>query len=141
MRPRKPNWQKYFWAALQEEADKPFVWGERDCIMFTCKIVDSYLAEPCFVDMAKNAFVWSSIREAADTLRDQSMQQLIESVLGPPLPWQALDMGDIVLCKYDDIDGVFDSCLGVHDGTSPVVAADRNISIQQWSNAICGWKV
>jgi hypothetical protein len=140
-RPRIVGWQREFWKTLEVERNKPFVWGERDCIMFGSIMADTILENPCFVRMAKSRFAWSTAREAARILRDTSMKEAIESVLGPSTKWQLLGMGDLVLCEYEDPDLIFDSCLGVHDGTNPIVVGDRRLIVERWSNVICGWKV
>lgn len=141
MRVRKPRWQREFWRELDKQARKPFKWGERDCIMFGSLMADVIIVEPFYVEAAKRAFTWSTGLQAASILRDQNMQEAIESVLGEPQPWPQLEMGDLVLCHYEDPDLIFNTCLGIHDGTNPICVGDRILVARDWSDAICGWKV
>lgn len=129
-----PDWQPRFWAALRVAQDKPFVWGEHDCILFGAGILDAMTGGD-FVARVKAKYVYASASEAA-RLTPNGLQPLIEEFLGPALHPSCLTMGDLVLCAWGKRES-----LCVHDGMQIIGPEDIGLGRVAYSAAIAGWKL
>lgn len=139
---RKPDWQASFWAAVETERTGAFVWGERDCVLVATRVCDSILDEPWLEAVARSFGTWTTAREAATMLeRFEDMQEALSAILGSPTPKSFLQQGDLVLCSYEDPDGVFNRSLGFHDGVGVMVVGDSKLVPIPQSLVICGWRI
>lgn len=134
---RYPDWQKRFWAEMTRQRTAPFVWGERDCILFAATVGDAVSMDGNYVGRARAAFQWSNAREAAALLETTGLRSLVETVMGPMLPWPRLTMADFVLVRDDE----GRQSLAVHDGTIVVGPIDPGVQRIPFRNVQGGWHV
>lgn len=136
---RPLDWQMGFWAAMDRHMKLDFVWGERDCVLFAADIADSITLDGRYVERACAAFDWDGIMSATKLLSGTTLRALVETVLGPAVPWVQCCHGDIVLVI--DEDGR--ECLTVHDGTQLIGPRPNNIGVQAvpFRYAQCGWRI
>lgn len=132
---KREAWQDLFWGAIDEARCAQFVWGEHDCVLFAAKVADA-ISDSGYLDRAKTAFSWNDVRSALELTRD-GLQPLVESVLGPMMPWVRLSQGDIVLI----VDDAGREALAVHDGCQLIGPADAGIKVIPFRCALGGWKV
>lgn len=133
---RYPDWQKRFWAEIERQRTAAFVWGERDCVLSAALVADS-VSDANYVQRARTAFNWKNAREAAALLGAADLQSLVETVMGPMLPWPRLDMADIVLV----IDDKSRQSLASHDGAQIIGPADPGWQVIPFSYVQGGWHV
>lgn len=115
---RYPDWQRRFWSEIDTQGTQSFEWGARDCVLFAATMADAISMDGRYVERAREAFSWRNEREAL-ALTQSGLQSLVESVLGPAIPWVRLSIGDIAIF----IDDEGREALGIHDGAG-VVAPD-----------------
>jgi hypothetical protein len=134
---RYPDWQSRFWAEMERQRTAPFVWGERDCVLFAATMADAVSADGRYVSRAREAFNWKNAREAVALLETTSLQSLVETVLGPMLPWPRLTMADIALV----IDDAGRQSLATHDGCGFIGPIDPGVQRIPFRNVKGGWRV
>lgn len=132
---RHKKWQEKFWAAVERERLLPFEYGRCDCVLFAARIADA-ISDGGYERRAREAFKWSNEREAL-RLMARGLQSLVESVMGPMIPWTRLRMGDIALIVDDE----GNECIAVHDGTQFIGKVDRGIRVIPFRCVKGGWRV
>lgn len=133
---RYPDWQKRFWAAMNEQRSSPFVWGANDCVLFAASMADA-VSDSDYVSRAKQAFAWTDARQAAALIGGGQLQPLVEVVLGPMLPWPRLYWGDIALV----LDEKARHSLAVHDGSQFIGKTDVGVQPIPFEYVQGGWHV
>lgn len=134
---RYQDWQARFWVEMQRQRAAPFVWGQRDCVLFAATMADAVSVDGRYVDRARAAFKWTNAIEAARLLADQSLQSLVETVLGPMQPWPRLSMADMALV----IDDNGRQSLATHDGSGFYGPIDPGVQRIPSLNVRGGWLV
>jgi hypothetical protein len=132
---RHADWQKRFWAELERQRTLPFVWGERDCVLFAATVADA-ISDERYVERARAAFVWANAKEAVELIRG-GLRQHVETVLGPMMPRASLRMGDIALV----LDEHTRESLAVHDGAQVIGAVDPGVQVVPLRYVMGGWHV
>lgn len=128
------QWHDAFWAIMHDAADKPFVWGEHDCVSLAARVYECVTGEK--PDL--HGFVWTDEASARAILeRYGGIGVMAEVNLGTPTAVARCQMGDIVLAR--DPDGV--EYLGVHDGTQVVGAGLRGLRKFPWPWCVHGWRL
>lgn len=139
---RKMDWQASFWAAVEAERAGAFVWGQRDCVFTATRVCDSIVEEPRLEAAARSFGTWTTALEAAAVLkRIDDLRVPISYILGSPISGSWLQQGDLVLCSYNDPNGIFQHTLAFHDGHTPMTAGDRKLVPVESSRVICGWRI
>lgn len=134
---RKERWQPLMWEAIEAARVRSFEWGTHDCVLCAAKIADA-ISDGNYVERARHSFSWANEAEAQALLSDNTLQQLVESVLGPIQRWTALGQGDLLLVQISDDH----TALGIHDGTQAVVAGlDGGIVVRRMAHVLGGWRV
>lgn len=133
---RYPDWQKRFWAEMDRQRAARFVWGERDCILFAATVADA-ISDAEYVRRAREAFAWSNARDALSLIADGQLQQHVEVVMGPMLPWPKLYWGDFGLVR-DDKNRL---SLAVHDGTQFIGPVEVGVQVIPFRYVQGGWHV
>lgn len=133
---RYKDWQQRFWLWMQHEQTQRFVWGTRDCILFAARGGDA-ISDARYVERAKAAFAWTNAREAAEILGTQSLQSLVESVMGSMQSRARLGMGDFALVTDD----AGRESLAIHDGAIVIGAADYGVQQIPFRYVKGGWHV
>ena len=133
---RYVDWQARFWSEMERQRVAPFVWGQRDCILFAATLGDA-VSDQRYVERAREAFRWTNAREAAALLTETTLQPLVESVMGPMLPWARLGMADFALVVDDE----GRQSLAVHDGCNIIGPVDPGVQRIPFHNVKGGWLV
>lgn len=132
---RYDDWQKRFWAAMEAQRNEPFVWGKRDCVLSAARMADA-ISDEKYVERAIAAFQWGSEREAVALVRG-GLQPLVETVMGPMMPWPQLSMGDIALIVDDE----GRESLGSHDGAQIIGPNTIGVRAIPFRCVKGGWRV
>jgi hypothetical protein len=132
-----PDWQSRFWAEMDKQRSAPFIWGERDCVLFAAAMADAVSADGRYVARAREAFNWKNAREAASLLEAAGLQSLVETVLGSILPPPRLTMADIALV----VDDLGRQSLAIHDGCGFIGPIDPGVQRIPFHNVKGGWPV
>lgn len=114
----------------------PFAWWERDCALFAAQMADA-ISDGDYVKRAREAFAWTNAREALQLQRDRTLQELVESLLGPLVPWTRLGMGDMALVVDEDNR----QSIAIHDGAQFIGAAENGIQRIPFVYIKGGWHV
>jgi hypothetical protein len=133
---RYTDWQRRFWAEMDRQRTLPFVWGERDCILFAATMGDA-ISDAQYVRRAREAFAWSNVEEAASLLATTDLRTLIETVMGPMIPRTRLGMGDFALV----LDDKQRQSLAVHDGCGVIGAVEVGVQPIPFRYIQGGWLV
>ena len=133
---RYADWQQRFWREMDRQRTLPFVWGERDCILYAATVGDA-ISDASYVSRARQAFKWTNVEEAARLLAGTDLRALIETVMGPMVPWARLGMGDFALV----LDDRGKRSLAVHDGVRVIGAVDPGIQPIPFRCIQGGWHV
>lgn len=133
---RYADWPKRFWAEIDRQRVAPFVWGERDCILFAATVGDA-VSDDRYVERTKAAFTWTNAREAAALLASTPLQSLIETVLGPMKPASRLGMADFALVLDDE----GRQSIAVHDGCIVIGAVEVGVQRIPFNYVQGGWHV
>lgn len=133
---RYADWQKRFWAAMDAQRKSAFVWGSNDCVLFAASMADA-ISDGGYVRRAKDSFAWTNAREAAALLSAGELQQQVEAVLGPLLPWPRLNMGDIALV----LDDKARQSLSIHDGCQFIGKTENGVQSIPFHYVQGGWHV
>jgi hypothetical protein len=133
---RYADWQARFWREMDRQRTLPFVWGERDCVLFAATMGDA-VSDAEYVRRARAAFTWSNTKEAIRLQRETDLRALTETVMGPLVAWPRLTMGDFGL--------VFDEkrrlSIAVHDGCGFVGAVELGVQRIPFRYVQGGWHV
>lgn len=119
---------------LLDVRDKPFVWGEHDCVTFAARAMQ--------IRTGRNplaTITWSSAEEAVRELKKfGGLRAAVTSVLGEPTHILGAKIGDIALIhdrKTDrDLLGVF------HDGFV-VCPSESGLAMVPTDWVVCRWKI
>lgn len=133
---RYADWQPRFWHEMDRQRALPFVWGERDCILFAATVADA-ISDAQYVRRAREAFQWANVDEAARLLSSTDLRALIETVMGPMVPWVRLGMGDFALV----LDDKQRQSIAVHDGSGIVGAVEVGLQPIPFRCVQGGWHV
>jgi hypothetical protein len=130
------DWQARFWAEMERQRVAPFVWGERDCVLFAARMADA-VSDACYAERAKTAFAWTNVKEAAALLNSATLKAMTENVLGTVIPRVKLKQGDIALV----LDDKGRESLAIHDGVQVLGAVDPGVQVIPFRYVIGGWHV
>jgi hypothetical protein len=127
------NWQPAFCQYMMETLNKPFKWGEHDCVTMARDVVVLVTGEDPL-----NGLSWSSEAEAALTIAGYgSLGSAVEAHLYEGVPWGACAEGDLVLARSPGIEGVEMLC--VHDGTQLLAPDIDGLRVVPFRVAVKGW--
>jgi hypothetical protein len=133
---RYADWQMRFWREMDRQRTMPFVWGERDCVLFAATMGDA-ISDAEYVRRARSAFAWTNVREAAALLATGVLRAHVETVMGAMLPRQKLGMGDFVLV----LDDKGWQSLAVHDGSQFIGKTESGVQRIPFPYLQGGWAV
>lgn len=138
---RHKDWQVNFWAHLKAAREKPFEWGEFDCVMFATSCIDVVMGTDYF-QQAKVRYPYDTEEKALEWMNKVGgITGLVSSFLGDPGPWGQLSVGDICIVKPMPLVGTTIEMLCVHDGTNLVGVARKGIARVPFQYAIHGWRL
>lgn len=129
---RRHGWEAVLHAAIADTA--PFAWGSRDCATWAFDV-------RCALTGIDSAAEWrgrySTARGAARMLRRLgvvSVEGLACRIMGPPIPPQTAQRGDLVLAGDEDALGV---CIGPHG----LFLAPLGATLRPLSSCRAAWRV
>lgn len=120
---------------MEAQRKEPFAWGKRDCVLSAARMADA-ISDGKHVERAIAAFRWSNEREAIALIKE-GLKPLVETVMGPMVPWPKLCMGDIALVVDDD----GRESLGSHDGAQIIGPDSVGIRVIPFRCVKGGWHV
>lgn len=138
---RRQDWHKKFAEFLMEKADKPFKWGQNDCIMFPARAAQAMTGYNFVAENKREGRHYTS-REQAEAMLKKHFKGKIENVfthfLGQPKDNVAFaKRGDIVILEHggETVGGVVDDSGRkiVCAGPRGLVRLPKRKALKYWS--------
>lgn len=131
---RCQDWPEQLAAALDAVRDLPFVWGERDCCLWTADVVRVLTG----VDFAAS---WRGRYRSASgawrrLARAGGLARVVTDLLGAPIAPLSARRGDVVLALLDS-----GASLGVVTDRGGAFKATVGISFLPLSGCVSAWRV
>jgi hypothetical protein len=134
---RVPDWQLRFWEVVTSARSKPFEWGIHDCVTFAMSCVVAVTADAAIPAMVKDAFgEWTDAQSAIGAHRGD-LSGAVTSLLGEPVRWVLLQIGDVALVIDDD----GRELVAVHDGAQLICPDSVGLRTIPWRCALHGWPI
>jgi hypothetical protein len=120
---RKPDWAKHLLAEIQAASDRPFSWGEHDCALFACNVVNAMTGtDPAREFRGKYNTKAGSARLSISYGGIGKLAEAIALQCGAPEIKPSLaQRGDVCLIDLGDGDEVIGVCLGDKVASSTTV--------------------
>lgn len=112
-----------------------FKWGGHDCVTFAIQCLSAQFEGDVARGCESRFGTWSSEAEAR-TAHGNRLGDCVTEVLGRPVKWVFLSMGDIGLATDDD--GREFVC--VNDGAGFVAPAAKGLFRVPYHTLVCGWR-
>jgi hypothetical protein len=129
--------QEKFWAVMQSAQSQRFAWGSFDCVTHAMRCVIAMTGDESIEGRVREVFGdWSDARAAARA-HGGDLVGCISKILGEPVAWTRLTLGDVALVKDDEGRDV----VAIHDGVHLLVPVAVGLKPIPPDRAMCGWRL
>lgn len=118
----------------------PFLWAAHDCVLFAARCVDAQIGT-FLENLIQRDYRYSSAIEAVRIVKEAGgWEVLVSKLLGPPVPAERLEFGDVVLGHAPE-PNERTSLLGICDEELFMAPGIHRLDWLPMSHATLGWKL
>lgn len=135
---KKKDWQTQFNIFVEDNMNKPFVWGEWDCCIFSNSCIKAMTGEnliPKELEWKDKETAYKTITSFGKTLKNSIRIACLKKQL-TKIDSNYLQKGDLVI-----IDSNGDEVCGMYDGSKTIGPSDTGICAISGNKIIEGWRV
>jgi hypothetical protein len=131
---RHKHWQIFYGKITEAYKDKPFKWGEHDCVLWAANVVAAITGEDYGAEWRGT---YDSALSAARLLESLGgAEALVTKFLGQPIPVAMANVGDVLLLKQGDWD-----MLAICNGQTMLAPGPKGLAVHSTLSALKAWKV
>ena len=134
---KKEDWEKHLNNFVQSNFDKPFVWGQWDCCLFSDACIKAMTGQ----SLIPKELHWVDKESALETIRDygitliNSIRKACEQKNLEKIHPSFLQKGDLVIIQQET-----QGC-GIYDGSKTIGPSTDGISAISGNRIIEGWRI
>lgn len=134
---RREDWMPKFFAFIEENYQKPFVWGKWDCCLFSdacIKVMTGKSLIPKELKWKDEESAMQSIKGYGGTL-GKSLDKAAKAQNLKKIKPMFLQTGDLVIWKEES-----EMC-GMYDGQAILCPSDDGLEVKPTELALRGWRI
>ena len=134
---KKEDWEKHLNNFVQSNFDKPFVWGQWDCCLFSDACIKAMTGQ----SLIPKELHWVDKESALETIRDygitliNSIRKACEQKNLEKIHPSFLQKGDLVIIQQET------QVCGIYDGSKTIGPSTDGISAISGNRIIEGWRI
>lgn len=133
---RRTDWLARFGRLLEDSRDRPFAWGEHDCLRFALRVWDEVAGVPPLTPPPD----WHDMDSAIEVLKVQSIHDWATALFGSPRAgWMSARRADIVSFDAAPMPGLIG--LGVVEVGKIAVLGETRLQFIPLRHANFTWRV
>lgn len=132
--------QKKLSPIIEGYRNVPFMWAAHDCVLFAARCVDAQIGT-FFENLIQRDYRYTSAIQALKVVKEAGgWDPLVSSLLGPSVPPEQLEFGDVVLGRAP-VPFERTSLLGICDEELFIAPGTLHLEWLPMRDAILGWKL
>ena len=134
---RREDWMPKFFAFVEENYHKPFVWGKWDCCLFSdacIKVMTGKSLIPKQLKWKDEESAMQSIKDYGGTL-GKALDKAAKAQKLKKIKPMFLQTGDLVIWKEES-----EMC-GMYDGQAILCPSDDGLAVKPTELALRGWRI
>lgn len=134
---KKEDWEKHLNNFVQSNFDKPFVWGQWDCCLFSDACIKAMTGQ----SLIPKELHWVDKESALETIRDygitliNSIRKACEQKNLEKIHPSFLQKGDLVIIQQET------QVCGIYDGSKTIGPSSDGISAISGNRILEGWRI